>query len=463
MTKMFYAAVAPDGSIVDVTGDPIEAANTLAEMFPAARIAIQEIDQSPTANPLRARDMPALAFSQTGLPTVSHRAASMSLETAHAKLFPFFTGLSLRGEDVQKYNDVDGMADAWIGQNYKTSKPSQDPGRPAEVMGIALVPAAHARLAAAGEGPYAILWEPGDKDTPARAAELRGQQKKQLARWKTEVPKSLGKKFTLCAGSSQDCRDSCLVFAGQNASERYNTYRKVAQTMALLREPEAFTRMLVEAIEVWMVQLKKECGGTIRPFIRLNILSDVPWELVAPWVFEHFKGSRLQFYDYTKVPGRKPPKNYDLTFSVSGTDANRAWAEEEIAERRRRIAVVFLGHKKVGANWKQIHDRGQKAIDKIPLPRKFWGLPVVDGDVSDVRPYDPAPACVGLRWKTPSGKRAGVDVDPGASAFVTPVYVVDQDSPSKFSPNPSRGSEQWLIAAVTPRYMPIVQPMTQPG
>ncbi len=468
MTKLYYAAVAPDGSIVDVAANALEAANTLTELYPDARVSVQEIDEALTSNPTAARDMPSLALAQTGLHEVRERdAMGMTLDEAHKRLLPFFSGLPLRGEIVTKYNTPMGMVDAWIGQNYKTSKPSQDPGRPAQVMGVALAPAAHARLAAAGEGPYSILWEPGEKATAADAKALAGDRRVMLAKWREQVPKAVGKKFTLCAGSSQDCRDSCLVFAGQNASERYNTYRKVAQTMALLNESEAFMRMLVEGIEYWLHQLAEDCAGALRPFMRLNVLSDVPWELVAPWLFKHFLGANisghpLTFYDYTKVPGRKTPKNYDITFSVSGTDANRAWAEEEIA-RGRRIAVVFLGHKKVGDNWKQIHQRGAKAVAEIPMPKKFWGLRVIDGDISDVRPYDPAPACVGLRWKTPSGKRAGVYVDPGVSAFVTPVYVVDVNSPSKLYPNPAREDEQWLIAAVTPRFQPIIQPMTQPG
>lgn len=470
MTKLFYAAVGPDGSVVDVSDDPFVAANQLITMFPEARISIQEVEETPRENPA-AREMPKLALQLSGLsPITPKQSLKMSLDEAHARLEPYFTNLPLRGEKVVKYESPSGMADAWIGQNYKTSKPSQDPGRPAQVMGVSLVPAQHARLAAHGQGPYQALWIPSES-RPGREASttdsaLAQTKKVMLAKWRREDPGLTGK-FTLCAGSSQDCRDSCLVFAGQNASERYNTYRKVAQTMALLNEPAAFLRMLVESIEMWMRELGAQCG-CLRPFVRLNVLSDVPWELVAPWLFEHFEGASvgtsgdpLMFYDYTKVAGRRTPKNYDLTFSVSGTDANRAWAKDEI-ERGRRIAVVFLGHKKVGESWQQIRPKGPTAIAQMPLPRTFWGLKVIDGDISDVRPYDPAPACVGLRWKTPSGKRAGVEVDPGASAFVTPVYIVD-DRGWLAKPNPSSSAEQWLIAAVTPRQQPIIQPMTQPG
>jgi hypothetical protein len=88
----------------------------------------------------------------------------------------------------------------------------------------------------------------------------------------------------------------------------------------------------------------------------------------------------------------------------------------------------------------------------------------VDGDISDVRPLDPAPAIVGLRWKAPSGRRAGVYVDPSAEAFtfVIPVYVVEGGASTQLgvAPNPARA--QWLVAAVTPRFQPIVHDVAQP-
>ena len=44
---------------------------------------------------------------------------------------------------------------------------------------------------------------------------------------------------------------------------------------------------------------------------------------------------------------------------------------------------------------------------------------MIDGDVSDVRPRDPAPAVVGLRWKLPLGSDSGMRQ--GNSSFVVPV------------------------------------------
>jgi hypothetical protein len=66
------------------------------------------------------------------------------------------------------------------------------------------------------------------------------------------------------------------------------------------------------------------------------VLSDIPWELVCPELFELFPD--LGFYDYTKVPGRTGFDNYDLTFSFSGT--NERQTKSEIA-RGHRVAVVY--------------------------------------------------------------------------------------------------------------------------
>lgn len=484
MSRVHYAAIIGT-EVVGVEATADAAAERALEVAPELPISVQELPDEPEQNP-PASDMPARAWDACTLPQIPESALNMRLSEAHARLYPFFEGLIKRGVATRQYERPLDMADAWIGQNYKTSKPSQDPGRPAMVMGLALVPAAHARLASQGEGPYARLFDPSDDPrralTEAATRDLATERRRMLRRWANEVPREVGKKFTLCAGSSQDCRDSCLVFAGQNASERYNTYRKVAQTMALLNEPDAFARMLVEAIDRWLTSPIIRTSN-VRPFFRMNVLSDVPWELVAPWLFSYFRGHSvgpnaskpLTFYDYTKVPARKTPKNYDITFSLSGTDANRQWALEEINERGRRIAVVFIGHKK---RWHPVKIKGPEAQKQIPLPQTFMGLPVIDGDISDVRPYDPAPACVGLRWKVPSGKRAGASIDLATGAFVTPVYIVSAEEAARYAaqvgagrglsrwrggeePNPA--NEQWLICAVTPRYQPIDQPMSQPG
>jgi hypothetical protein len=100
------------------------------------------------------------------------------------------------------------------------------------------------------------------------------------------------------------------------------------------------------------------------------------------------------YYDYTKVPMRPElaaqvqsdegypvhpwPDNYHLTFSASGTnevDAHHEWT------RGRQVAVVFATDRHQLPQW----------YDPPFLPQ---GMPVVDGDESDTRPFDPSAAAL---------------------------------------------------------------------
>jgi len=118
-----------------------------------------------------------------------------------------------------------------------------------------------------------------------------------------------------------------------------------------------------------------------------------------------------------------------LTFSWSGV--NQRYVESEVA-RGRRVAVVFL------------LPGGLHARRSMALPSTFMGLPVVDGDVSDVRPRDPAPGVVGLRWKIPHGKNIQLERQENR-AFVVPVAELDGQ----------------LVASQSARQEPIVDPDTQ--
>jgi hypothetical protein len=464
--KAYYASIGPDGRLLGLDDNAGAAIERVKETI-GGPVTVQVLPDEPNVNPIDADQMPALAERNAQIPKIGqHDTLSMTLEEAHLRLLPFFSDLG-----VKKYDTPSGMADAWIGQNYKTMKPSQDPGRPAEVMGLTLVPAFHARLAALGEGPYKNLFKPGEDDD---AAELAAAKRKMLKRWREPgvgLPARITQKFTWCQGSSKECRDSCLIFTGNNAAERYNTYRKVAQSHALLNEPVAFARILVHSIEKWMDDCtfykRPRKDMEIAPFFRMNVLSDIPWERVAPWFFEYFVGKsgenrkQLKFYDYTKVPARRGlagfPRHYDLTFSLSGEASNTLWAQQEIDRYDSRIAVVFLAHKRKGdRGWTTYLGRGDEYQEEVPLPARFWGMPVRDGDRSDVRPHDPGRVCVGLRWKIPSSKRAGVAPQYEKMSFVTPIYVDSTSSPSGLTrPNPTDNEDLVLISAVSPRHQPI--------
>jgi hypothetical protein len=227
--------------------------------------------------------------------------------------------------------------------------------------------------------------------------------------------------------------------------------------------------MLIEAIR--MHTRSESCEG-LRPFVRLNVMSDVPWELLIPGMFDYFSpenyGRKLikgfgavtapVLYDYTKLANRNPPSNYDLTFSFSGK--NEATARAEMS-RGRRVAVVFLAMRpknKRGERWEPF--RRVKKVD-VELPAAFWNAKVVDGDVSDFRPYDPPnaddpnPCIVGLRWKPPAGQ--GIDPSDPNFMFATRSYYVAGDifPEEEIAQAQHLREMEYLAVPVTPRHQPI--------
>ena len=213
-------------------------------------------------------------------------------------------------------------------------------------------------------------------------------------------------KINTCVGASRECAEACLVYSGRNEADPYNTVIKAAKLTCFIKEPNAFGALLYQACRAHLVSRSSYAG-----FVRLNVFSDIPWELCFPEIFEAIPG---QFYDYTKVPSRTTPRNYDLTFSYSGRNYEDTLAE---LKRGRRVAVVFLTERHV-------------------LPATFLGYPVVDGDLSDARPLDPSPCIVGLAYKRP--KKRGVKVSTADNVFVVPVHELDGQ----------------LVAAITPREQP---------
>jgi hypothetical protein len=108
----------------------------------------------------------------------------------------------------------------------------------------------------------------------------------------------------------------------------------------------------------------------------LNGTSDLSWEkytINENNIFELFPD--VQFYDYTKVLGRKVQKykNYHLTFSAAdGNDADVAKAMEQ----GMNVAVVF---------------------DEIPA--EYKGKSVFNADDTDLRFMDPKGVVLGLKAK----------------------------------------------------------------
>jgi len=307
------------------------------------------------------------------------------------------------GEHPKAWQTPTDMSKNLLGQNYKTKK--DFPFGDVKVMGLSLTPA--------------TSWDRfGGKPIQPGIFKRTGRRLR----------------INTCVGASKECIKACLVYSGRNEADPYNVLLKMAKTSAFFGETDAFGRMLYESCLRARGTGKQKAEG----MVRLNVFSDIPWELVFPELF--YELDDLQFYDYTKVIKREVPGNYHITFSYSGF--NKRFCDQEL-ERGRGIAAVFL-------NTETMKDDSapEFSAEAAGLPRTFMGRPVVDGDISDVRPLDyevaasvdagPPPYVVGLKYKPP---KKG-DFDPKKSRFVVPVEEIDGR----------------LVAAIVPRQQPDANP-----
>jgi hypothetical protein len=202
--------------------------------------------------------------------------------------------------------------------------------------------------------------------------------------------------YTTCPLSSPECRASCLAHSGQNSASVEALTSKLSLTRALYAEPAAFCRLLLENLRRYFTW--GGCGD-LDLYVRLNVFSDILWELIFPDlldpikkiaqrapdgdkaspyplpVWDYKKGKCVAnkdaydqrpvtghggFYDYTKIPARMEvfanrlatihktktaelltlcKDYYHLTFSFSGN--NEHYASWQL-DRGGKVAVVFV-------------------------------------------------------------------------------------------------------------------------
>jgi hypothetical protein len=144
----------------------------------------------------------------------------------------------------------------------------------------------------------------------------------------------------MCRWASPGCLAGCLNKAGNPVYAKGKERARKARTALFRQDPVAFLARLVKELEAF----RKKCARLgVKPAVRLNGTSDIPWERVAPWLFDDLF-SDFRFYDYTKGFDRlgKTPANYWLTFSRSeGNDFEVGCA----LARGHHVAVVIAGKK----------------------------------------------------------------------------------------------------------------------
>lgn len=186
------------------------------------------------------------------------------------------------------------------------------------------------------------------------------------------------------------CQIPCLNLAG-----RGGMFKKGESTNKIQIARIRKTKQFFENRDWFMSRLAKEIQNGIKhaaklnliPVFRLNGTSDLPWEKFRVTVngteyrniMEAFP--TIQFYDYTKIQGRKVPNNYHLTFSRS---ANNELNVIKAIAAGANVAVVF--------------------DNKKPMPESFLGRPVINGDETDLRFLDAKNVIVALKAKGPAKK-----------------------------------------------------------
>lgn len=211
--------------------------------------------------------------------------------------------------------------------------------------------------------------------------------------------------FNVCPMATAGCIAACLNTAG-----RGGIFAKGQTTNAIQRARIARTRWYFEDRPAFLAQLRAEIAAHVRrakrlglkPAVRLNGTSDIPWERVAPELFSAFP--EVQFYDYTKVAkrARSPealPANYRLTYSLSEDPASHGHARDVLAAGG-NVAVVFRS--------KAV--REQRIASGAVMGAYVW--PVIDGDLTDLRFTDPPGSIVGLYAKGKArADRSGFVID----------------------------------------------------
>lgn len=180
----------------------------------------------------------------------------------------------------------------------------------------------------------------------------------------------------VCPKRTAGCTSACLNTAG-----RGGMFRKGENTNVIQQARIRKTKLFFEDRDTFMEQLEQDINKAVKmaarlglkPAIRLNGTSDLSWEKYTCKgsdrnLFEMFPN--VQFYDYTKVLGRKVSqyKNYHLTFSRA--ESNDADCQKAI-EQGMNVTAVF---------------------DEIPAG-------MFSADDTDLRFLDPKVGVIGLKAK----------------------------------------------------------------
>jgi len=176
------------------------------------------------------------------------------------------------------------------------------------------------------------------------------------------------------------CAGSCLIGSGQMVYDQSRRAR-ILKTAAIKLYPEVARVLLDREIKKHhrsVTRRNAREGTDVQTGIRLNGTTDIDWSITFPELFT--QNPDVVFYDYTKAPIRArrhalTVPNYHLTYSLVSSDPVHVKRAADYMRAGVNVAAVIL-------------NRAQ--VDRMLDAGSWLDRPVIDGDKSDARPFDPA-------------------------------------------------------------------------
>jgi hypothetical protein len=193
-------------------------------------------------------------------------------------------------------------------------------------------------------------------------------------------------RINTCSCATAECRAACLNKSGHGAFDPTQEAR-LRKTDFMLDNPGHFMGMLHDEIRAHERSSAKQGK---RAAVRLNVVSDIPYEHLHPEIFT--ENPNVQFYDYTKIAkrvlnsdgtARQLPANYHLTLSSTGIHKGSNWSDaRQHLNNGGVVAMVFA------------IPAGRAGKPGAPLPTHVVDQEsgkryrVIDGDIHDHRHLD---------------------------------------------------------------------------
>tara|TARA_E500000331_G_scaffold47629_1_gene40375 strand:+ start:6497 stop:7219 length:723 start_codon:yes stop_codon:yes gene_type:complete len=184
------------------------------------------------------------------------------------------------------------------------------------------------------------------------------------------------------------CAGPCLISSGRGMFDNVRNARQLKTDYLENNRAEFLDQLRRE-----LANFEKLCHkNNARPYVRLNVISDVQYETSAygsiPQSFPNIK-----FFDYTKISKRlnNTPANYRLMFSYSKAPDYQKEVNHALTTGV-PISAVFFG----------------------PMPETFLNRPVFNGDKSDLLNLEKPGHIIGLKYKP----ARGMGIDPADEIFV---------------------------------------------